>query len=145
MVKILIVHGAGMNMRGKVQIDRFGPMALAEYDKLIKQYASELNVTVETFHSNIEGEVINRFYDAHDGDVDAALINPAGYSRGHSALAAAISQVRYPTIEIHVSNPAAHGAVSEIAPVCRGTVTGFGPFGYYLGLKAALHLVSIRD
>ena len=145
MVKILIVHGAGMNMRGKVQVDRFGPMTLDEYDKRIKLYASELEVSVETFHSNIEGEVINRFYDAHDGDVDAALINPAGYSRGHPALAAAIGQVRYPTIEIHVSNPAAHGASSEIAPVCRGTVTGCGLFGYYIGMKAAVHLVGAGD
>ena len=145
MVKILIVHGAGMNMRGKVQVERFGPMTLDEYDKRIKQYASELEVTVETFHSNVEGEVINRIYDAHDGDVDAALINPAGYSRGHPALAAAIGQVRFPTIEIHVSNPAAHGAVSEIAPACRGTVTGFGLLGYYLGMKAAVHLVGGQD
>ena len=145
MVKILIVHGAGMNMRGKVQVERFGPMTLDEYDKRINQYASELEVTVETFHSNVEGEVINRFYDAHDGDIDAALINPAGYSRGHPALAAAIGQVRFPTIEIHVSNPAAHGAVSEIAPVCRGTVTGFGLFGYYAGMKAAVHLIADQD
>ena len=145
MVKILIVHGAGMNMRGKVQVERFGPMTLEEYDNRIHQYASELEVTVETFHSNVEGEVINRFYDAHDRDIDAALINPAGYSRGHPALAGAIGQVRFPTIEIHVSNPAAHGAVSEIAPVCRGTVTGFGLFGYYLGMKAAVYLVGGQD
>ena len=145
MAKILVVHGAGMNMRGKVQVETFGPMVLADYDRVIREYASELDATVETFHSNIEGEVINRFYDAHDGDIDAALINPAGYSTGHPALAAAISQVRFPTIEVHVSNPASRGSVSAIAPACKGTVTGFGLFGYYLGLKAALHLVGVSD
>ena len=135
MIKILVVHGAGMNMRGKVQVERFGPLTLGEYDRQINEYASELGVAVETFHSNIEGEVINKFYEAHDGDIDAALINPAGYSSGYPALAAAIGGVRFPTIEIHVSNPAARGGVSQIAPVCRGVVTGFGVSGYYLGLR----------
>ena len=142
MTKILVVHGAGMDMRGKAMVEIFGPMTLGEYDRQIGDYASELGVEVETFHSNIEGEVINKFYEAHDGDVDAGLINPAGYTAGYPALGAAISQVRFPTIEIHISNPASRGAVSQISPVCRGVIAGFGIFGYYLGIKAALHLVS---
>ena len=142
MAKVLIIHGAGMNMRGKIQVEIFGPMTLADYDKQIKEYASELGVSVETFHSNIEGEVVNKLYEAHDGDVDAALINPAGYSSGYGSLLGAISQVRFPTIEVHISNPATRGGVSQVAGVCRGTITGFGIFGYYLGLKAVLNLVS---
>ena len=59
----------------------FGPMTIEQYDEQIKQYASKLGVEVEIFHSNIEGEVINKFYQSHDGDVDAALINPAGIQR----------------------------------------------------------------
>jgi 3-dehydroquinate dehydratase-2 len=142
MTNILVVHGAGMNMRGKAQIETFGRMTLEDYNKQIKEYASELEVDVDIFHSNIEGEVINKFYEAHDGGVDAALINPAGYSTGHPALASAIGQVRFPTIEVHISNPAARGSVSQIAPACKGVVTGFGIFGYYLALRAAAHLVN---
>jgi 3-dehydroquinate dehydratase-2 len=48
---------------------------------------------------------------------------------------AAIAQVRFPTIELHISNPARRGRESEIARVCRGVVTGFGIFGYYLALR----------
>ena len=66
MPKVLIVHGAGMNMRGKAQIEVHGPMTLPQYDEHIRKYASELGIEVEIFHSNIEGEVINKFYDAHD-------------------------------------------------------------------------------
>ena len=134
----MIIHGAGMDMRGKAMVDTFGLMTLSEYDRKIQEYALELGVTVEAFHSNIEGDVINKFYQAHEGDVDAALINPAGYTRGYPALSAAISQVRFPTIEIHISNPVSRGAVSEIAPVCRGVITGFGIFGYYMGMEAAV-------
>jgi len=135
MPKVLVIHGAGMNMRGKSQIDVFGPMTLPEYDQHIRRYASELGVEVEIFHSNIEGEVINKLYAAHDGGVDAAIINPAGYTTGHPALAAAIGQVRFPVFELHISNPAWRGRVSEIAPACRGVLTGFGIFGYYLALR----------
>jgi len=135
MPKVLVIHGAGMNMRGKAQIDVCGPMTLPEYDKHIRQYASDLGIEVEIFHSNIEGEVINRFYAAHDGGVGGAIINPAGFTTGHPALAAAIAQVKFPTIELHISYPARRGRVSEIATTTRGVVTGFGIFGYYLALR----------
>ena len=135
MPKVLVIHGAGMNMRGKSQLDVFGPMTLPEYDQHIRRYASELGVEVEIFHSNIEGEVINRLYAAHDGGVDAAIINPAGYTTGHPALAAAIGQVKFPVFELHISNPARRGRVSEIAPACRGVLTGFGILGYSLTLR----------
>lgn len=135
MPKVLVIHGAGMNMRGKSQLDVFGPMTLPEYDQHIRRYASELAIEVEIFHSNIEGEIINKLYAAHDGGVDAAIINPAGYTTGHPALAAAIGQVKFPVFELHISNPARRGRVSEIAPACRGVLTGFGIFGYYLALR----------
>jgi 3-dehydroquinate dehydratase-2 len=135
MPKVLVIHGAGMNMRGKTQIEIFGPMTLPEYDQHIRRYASELGVEPEIFHSNIEGEVINKLYSAHDAGADAAIINPAGYTTGHPALAAAIAQVRFPVFELHISNPARRGRVWEIAPAGRGVVTGFGIFGYYLALR----------
>jgi len=141
MPKVLVIHGAGMNMRGKAQIDVFGPMKLPEYDRRIRKYASELGIKVEIFHSNIEGEVINRFYAAHDRGMDGAIINPAGFTTGHPALAAAIAQVKFPTIELHISNPARRGRVSEIATTTRGVVTGFGIFGYYLALRGIREIV----
>jgi 3-dehydroquinate dehydratase-2 len=135
MAKILIIHGAGMNMRGKVQTDIFGPMTLPEYDERIRGYANELGVEIEIFHSNIEGEVINRLYAANDQGFDAAIFNPAGFSRGYPALVAALNQVKFPIIELHMSNPVRRGPVSETATVSQGMLTGFGIVGYYLGLR----------
>ena len=142
MPRILVVHGAGMNMRGKAQVDVFGPMKLPEYDQHIRQYASELGMDVEIFHSNVEGQVIDRFYAGHDGGTDGAVINPAGFTAGYPALAAAIAQVRFPTIELHISNPARRGRVSEIATATRGVVTGFGIYGYYLALRGIQHILA---
>jgi len=144
MPKILIVHGAGMNMRGKAQIDVFGPMTLPQYDEQIRKYASELDIAIEIFHSNIEGEVINKFFEAHDNGVDAAIINPAGYTTGYPALIAAIAQVRFPTIELHISNPARRGRESEIARVSRGVIAGFGIFGYHLALRGIKDMLATK-
>jgi 3-dehydroquinate dehydratase-2 len=142
MTKILIIHGAGMNMRGKVQTEIFGTMTLPEYDAQIRKYAAELGVEIDIFHSNIEGEVVNRLYAANDAGFDGAIFNPAGFSRGYPALVAAIGQVKFPTIEVHISNPVRRGPVSDTATVSRGMVTGFGVEGYYLALRGLRSLVG---
>lgn len=141
MPRFLAVHGAGMNMRGKSQIEIFGALTLAEYDEHIRRYAAELGCEVEIFHSNIEGEVINRFYDAFERKLDGALINPAGYTTDHPALCAAITQVGFPVVEVHLSNPAARGRISDLGRVCRSVVTGFGIFGYSLALRGLVEIV----
>jgi 3-dehydroquinate dehydratase-2 len=142
MTKILIIHGAGMNMRGKVQTEIFGTMTLPEYDAQIRKYAAELDVEIDIFHSNIEGEVVNRLYAANDAGFDGAIFNPAGFWRGYPALVAAIGQVKFPTIEVHISNPVRRGPVSDTATVSRGMVTGFGVEGYYLALRGLRSIVG---
>nr|WP_294524780.1 type II 3-dehydroquinate dehydratase [uncultured Rhodopila sp.] len=143
-MKILVVQGAGMNMRGKTQTEIFGTMTLDDYNKHIRDYAAKLDVEVEIFHSNIEGEVINRLYQANDQGFAGALVNPAGFSRGYPALTAAISQVSFPVIEVHISNPVRRGPVSDTAAVSLGMVTGFGVLGYYLGLRGLRDTAKAR-
>jgi 3-dehydroquinate dehydratase-2 len=144
MAKILIIHGAGMNMRGKVQTEIFGKMTLPEYDEKIRGYAKELGLDIEIFHSNIEGEVVNKFYAANDAGVDAAIFNPAGFSRGYPALTASIAQSKFPTIEVHISNPVRRGPISDTAQVSQGMVTGFGVAGYYIALRGLKELLAAK-
>lgn len=132
-----------MNMRGKAQIEIFGPTTLEQMNASIHRFAEELGIDVEIVHSNIEGEVVNALYAAHeDGNTDAAVINPAGYTRTTGPLPGAIGQVRFPVIEVHMSNPVARGQASTILPACKGSVTGFGVYSYYLALAAARDLVQ---
>ena len=140
MTKVLVVQGSGMNMRGKSQVEIFGPTTLDEINEQIEAYAEGLGLEVEVFHSNIEGEVVNALYDAHDRGFDAALINPAGYTTGTGPLRNAITQVNYPVIEVHASNPTARGTISNVLPVCKGAVYGFGVFGYRLALEAVKNM-----
>ena len=142
MAKFLVIHGAGMNMRGKAQIEIFGPMTLAQYDEQLRKYAQELGVELEIFHSNVEGEVINKLYLAHDADVSGCIINPAGFTVGYGAINQAITQVKFPTIEVHISNPALRGRISDVGRHTKGVLTGFGIFGYYLAMRGLLELTK---
>jgi len=144
MPRVLVIHGAGMNMRGKVQLDIFGPMTLPEYDESIRGYAKELGVDVEIFHSNIEGELVNRLYTANDQGFDAAIFNPAAFGTGYPALVAAISQVKFPTIEVHISNPIRRGPASQTAAVSQSVVAGFGIDGYALALRGIRDMLAAK-
>jgi len=136
MSKVLVIQGAGMDMRGKSQVEIFGPMTLDDMNEQIRGYAEGMGIEIELFHSNVEGEVVNALYDAHERDFDAALINPAGYTTVSGPLRNAITQVKFPVIEVHASNPTARGTVSQVLPVCKGAVYGFGVYGYRLALEA---------
>ena len=144
MPKILVIHGAGMNMRGKVQLDVFGPMTLPEYDERIRGYAAELGVEIEIFHSNIEGEIVNKLYAASDAGFDAAIFNPAAFGTGYPALVAAISQVKFPTVEVHISNPIRRGPASQTAAVSQSVVAGFGIAGYALALRGIRDMTAAK-
>ena len=135
-VKVLVVHGLGMDMRGVTEIEVFGPMTLAEYDDAILGYAAELGVDVEIFHSNIEAETIAKLAEASRAGVDAAIMNPSGYMVGHPAVTKAIRDAPFPTYELHMSNPAARGRDSETAAACKGVIAGFGIEGYRMALAA---------
>ncbi len=139
MTKVLVLHGKGMELRGKVDIEIFGTMTLPEYDEHIRQYASELGIDVEIFHSNEEGEVISK---VKGSDAAAILINPGGYTTGHPDLADTIRQASVPTLEIHMSNPASRGRVSKIGPACKGVITGLGIAGYQLGLQGVKQMTA---
>jgi len=142
MTKVLVIQGAGMNMRGKSQVEIFGTDTLEQINEQVTGYAGGLGVDVKFVHSNIEGEVINALYEAHEDGTDAALMNPAGYTTTTGPIRAAISQVGFPVIEVHASNPTSRGTVSTIQPVCKGSVYGFGVYGYYLALEAVKRIAG---
>ncbi len=142
MMDILVIHGAGMNMRGKVQQEIFGTMTLDQYEAHIRDYAQALDIQVSFFHSNIEGEVCNALYAAFDGGIDGCVINPAGYTTAAGILRAAIAQMKFPVIEVHLSNPTARGATSVIQPVCKASVYGFGIESYRFALAGIKGLLK---
>jgi 3-dehydroquinate dehydratase-2 len=90
----------------------------------------------------VEGEIIDKLYAAHDAGIAGCIINPAGFTIGYAALNNAIAQTGFPSIEVHVSNPALRGRISDVGRHTRGVVTGFGIFGYYLAMRGLKELAQ---
>lgn len=135
-MKILVIHGLGMDMRGVADVDLFGPMTLPQYDKAIYSYAAKLGIDVSIFHSNEEDEVVARFAAAGGEGFVGALFNPSGYMAGYPSLTKAITDAPFPVYELHMSNPFKRGRTFETARACTGVVQGFGIEGYRMVLSA---------
>ncbi|MGH7208087.1 MAG: type II 3-dehydroquinate dehydratase [Nitrospiraceae bacterium] len=147
MFRLLVLHGPNLNMLGKRERSVYGDVSLKAINAEITKLAKQERVQVEIRHSNQEGELVTWIQDARDR-FDAIVINPAGYTHTSVALRDAIVGVAIPTIEVHLTNIYRREAFrhrSYIAGVALGQISGFGPTGYLLGIKAAIeHLKATR-
>ena len=131
-MKILIINGPNINMLGIREPDIYGA---ENYDTLcnkIKAYAKEINVEVELFQSNHEGDLVDRIQNAY-GVFDSIVINPAAYTHTSVALLDAVKAVGIPTVEVHISAVEKREdfrQVSFIRKACVKTITGHGTDGY---------------
>ena len=135
-MKVLVIQGAGMDLRGKTQVEIFGPETLDEINAQISQQAKALGLAVEIFQSNDEQEVISKLRGLKSGDIDALIINPGGFTAIEGQLPETVSSLGVPAFEVHASNPAARDVRSKLLPVCQGGVCGFGYAGYGMVLQA---------
>jgi len=148
--RILVIHGAGMNMRGKLQIPVFGPTTLPEYEAKISEYAKELNVEVAFYHSNIEGEIANKLYEAWESkQFQGIVLNPAAFTVGYRFLVNAVAAVNddskgIPIVEVHFTQLQKRSIVSDISASVHATITGCGVFSYKLAFETLLNAVSTK-
>ena len=143
--KVVVIQGAGMDQRGKVQIEIFGPQTLEQINEQIKQAAASSNLQVEIFQSNDEVETV-KFIKALEADeYVAGVINPSGFTPTTGPLPQAIADTTFPFYEVHASNPHARGVKSTILPVCKGGICGFGYAGYGMVLQAVAQTLTGRN
>lgn len=144
MKKILIIHGPNLNLLGRRETDIYGKVSLDEINKSLREEAARLNLSIEIFQSNHEGEIVQKIQEAKPDGFNAILINPAAYTHTSVAIRDAVSAIEIPVVEVHLSNIYAREEfrhTSLIAPVAAGQISGFGANSYRLGLKAAASLV----
>ncbi len=138
MKKILFILGPNLNMVGIRDVGTYGSETAVSINEQVKKWAEELEIDLEIYQSNHEGDIIDKIHAAY-GNKDGIIINAGALTHYSYALADAISSVHIPTVETHMSNIGAREEFrrkSVISPVCIGTIAGFGKFSYYLGLKA---------
>ncbi|XPV67934.1 MAG: type II 3-dehydroquinate dehydratase [Halarcobacter sp.] len=143
-MKIAVIQGPNLNMLGVREQHIYGPMSLDQIHEQMKASASQNGVEVEFFQSNLEGEIVDRIQECL-GTVDGILINPAAFSHTSIAIKDALSAVNLPTVEVHISNiykREEYRQKSITAGAATGVITGFGPFGYHLGLMSLTQIIS---
>lgn len=135
-MKILILNGPNLNLQGKRDTDIYGTLTFDEYlERLRARFPQD---EIELVQSNVEGELINALH-ASVGVYDGVVMNAGGYTHTSVAIRDAIAAISTPVVEVHISSILAREEfrhVSMLAPVCRGSIMGFGLDSYRLGIEA---------
>ncbi len=148
MPRVLVIHGPNLNFLGVREPQVYGHQTLADINLSLENLAHELGLTIEFFQSNHEGALIDRVQSCW-GQIDILILNAGGYTHTSVALRDAVAAIASttPTLEVHLSNPAAREPfrhTSLLAGVVTGRIEGFGSLSYLLALRAASELIARR-
>ncbi len=144
MKNVLIVNGPNMNMLGHREKDKYGLLSLDEINDIILKYAKTKNIEVSFFQSNSEGNIIDKIQTSIEKH-DFCIINAGAYTHYSYAIRDAIASIEIPVIEVHITNISKREAfrkTSVIAPVCIGTINGFGYNSYLVAIDAVSKLIE---
>ncbi len=129
-MKLLFINGVNLNMTGEREKNVYGGQTLAEINEEIKKHFPDDEC--EFFQSNIEGEICGKIQSAK---CDGIILNAGAYTHYSIAIRDAISSVKTPVVEVHMSNVHAREEfrhTSVLSAVCKGVILGFGKNSYIL-------------
>lgn len=138
MKHILIINGPNLNLLGTREPSIYGNTTFDNYLKDLRNEFQE--IAIDYMQTNHEGEIIDKLHEV-GFTIDGILLNAGAYTHTSIAIADAIKAIQVPVVEIHISNVQAREAYrhqSYIAPVCKGSIVGFGLNSYKLGIIALI-------
>ena len=138
MNKIIILNGPNLNLLGERETNQYGNFTLKDIEKNCNDYATENNITLSLFQSNIEGELVDQIQNSRTNQ-DGLIINAGGYTHTSVAIHDALKILKIPIIELHISNIYNREEFrhkSLISKVAKGVICGFGADGYVMSLEA---------
>lgn len=145
LTKILVIHGPNLHLLGKREPEIYGNFTLHQINEELKLRASQNNLSIETFQSNSEGEIVDKITNTN---YDLLIINPAAYTHTSVAIRDALLGVNKPTIEVHLSNiykREEFRAKSLISDLVLGIIIGFAEKSYFLAFDAAIAFLKDKS
>jgi len=141
-MKILLINGPNLNLLGIREKNIYGNTSFESYFNTLEDKYPFIDL--EYFQSNVEGELINKLHET--GFIfDGIVINAGAYTHTSIAIRDAISGIKSPVIEVHISNILTREKFrheSLIGPVCVGSIMGFGLDSYRLGIEAIIEYIK---
>lgn len=131
-MKILVINGPNLNMLGIREPQIYGSQTYDDLCEFIKSHCDDINVFVEFYQSNHEGDLVDKIQEAY-GKIDGIVINPGAYTHTSVALLDAVKSVGIPTVEVHISDPDTREdfrKISYIRLACVKKIKGLGFKGY---------------
>ena len=131
-MKILVINGPNLNMLGIREPGIYGKSTYADLCRLLEQTAKDLDMEVEIYQSNHEGDLVDKIQWAY-GKIDGIVINPAAYTHTSVAILDALKAVSIPAVEVHISDVDARESFRQISYAdlaCVKTIKGHGFAGY---------------
>lgn len=138
-MKIKLINGPNLNFLGIREKGIYGTKNFEEVVNYVIEEGKKLGHEIVSFQSNIEGELINEIQDAYLNNYDGIIINPGAYTHYSIALYDALKSIDIPVVEVHLSNVHKREEFrykSVTAAACIGQITGFGEYGYVMGIHA---------
>lgn len=142
--RVLVLHGPNINLLGYRETDTYGSQPLEDIDESLRKRAQVLDIELRVMQSNHEGQLIDAIHE-HKTWASGIIINPGGLSHYSISLRDALTAVRMPIIEVHVSNIYRREEFrqkSVVSAVCIGVISGFGGYGYLMALDAINYLIE---
>lgn len=143
MAHIAVIHGPNLNLFGTRETHIYGNVTLEQINQRLHK-AAGANHELRIAQSNHEGVIIDTIHEARTW-ANGIVINPGAFTHYSYAIRDAISAVKLPTVEVHLSNIHTRESfrhTSVIVPVCVGQIAGFGWRSYLHGLAALLDHLS---
>ncbi len=137
-MKIIIINGPNLNLLGVREKNIYGGQSFENYFQELKKIYPEIKF--EYFQSNVEGEIVNQIHN-FGFDSNGIILNAGAYTHTSIAIRDAISGVKVPVVEVHISNILTRENFrheSLIGPVCIGSIMGFGLDSYRLAVESFL-------
>ena len=142
--KILIINGPNINLLGQREQSQYGEITLKEIEKMCLENSETLNFNIDFKQSNIEGEIVN-FVQSALKNYDGVIINAAGFTHTSVSIRDAISILKIPVIEVHISNIYKREEFrrkSLLSDVVNGGIFGLGPQCYILAIKSLKEILG---